>query len=297
MPAFACLLKLAGYWGKIAGFSCKACIDSAIRRLAADCVFAFRGYGLMGPLRCYGVLIVALLLCTRAHAELRILTEPGPPTAFMQDGQLRGFGVDVVRELIERTGAHAQIEMMPWTRAYTIAQREPDIALFAMVRTPEREKRFQWVGPILHGKVRFYSLKSRGMQVNSLDDVAASGPLAVPKQWYSYEALQAKGLPNLYGVPTPQTMVTLFAHGRGNLILLEDLLLRDMLAPAGLEPADVQPQMVFMESSYYIAFSLDTDPAVVADWQAKLAEMRRDGEFSAIFRQWLPHVELPAALR
>lgn len=251
----------------------------------------------MGPLRCYGVLFLALLLCARADAELRILTEPGPPTAFMEDGELRGFGVDVVRELIERTGANAQIEIMPWTRAYTLAQRGPNVALFAMVRTPEREQRFQWVGPILHGKVRFYSLKSSGMQVDSLDDVAASGPLAVPKQWYSYEALQAKGLQNLYGVPTPQTMVTLFAHGRGNLILLEDILLRDMLAPAGLEPADVQPQMVFMESSYYIGFSRDTDPAVVATWQRELAEMRRDGSFSAIFRQWLPDVEPPAAPR
>lgn len=252
----------------------------------------------MGPLRCHGVLFLALLLlCARANAELRILTEPGPPTAFMEDGELRGFGVDVVHELIERTGASAQIEMMPWTRAYTLAQRGPIVALFAMVRTPERESRFQWVGPILHGKVRFYSLKSSGMQVDSLDDVAASGPLAVPKQWYSYEALQAKGLQNLYGVPTPQTMVTLFAHGRGNLILLEDILLRDMLAPAGLEPADVQPQMVFMESSYYIAFSRDTDPAIVAAWQEALAEMRRDGSFSAIFRQWLPDVEPPTALR
>lgn len=249
----------------------------------------------MGPLRRYGVLFLALLLCARVDAELRILTEPGPPTAFMQDGELHGFGVDVVRELITRTGSRAQIEMMPWTRAYTIAQREPDVGLFAMVRTPDREQRFQWVGPILHGKVRFYSLKSSNLQINSLEDVAASGPLAVPKQWYSYEALVSQGLQNLYGVPTPQTMVTLFAHGRGNLILLEDILLRDMLAPAGLEPADVQPQMVFMESSYYIAFSLGTDPALVAAWQNELAEMRRDGSFSAIFRQWLPDVELPAA--
>lgn len=251
----------------------------------------------MGLLRHCGVLLLSLLSCARVDAGLRILTEPGPPTAFMQDGELRGFGVDVVRELIARTGADAQIEMMPWTRAYTLAQRQPNVALFAMMRTPEREARFQWVGPLLHGKVRFYSLKARNLQVDSMEDVAASGPLAVPKQWYSYEVLKNRGLQNLYGVPTPETMVTIFAHGRVNLILLEDILLRDMLAPARLSPADVQPQMVFMESSYYIAFSPDTDPALVAAWQKQLAEMRRDGSFSAIFRQWLPDVELPAAPR
>ncbi|UCJ17222.1 transporter substrate-binding domain-containing protein [Pseudomonas sp. MM211] len=251
----------------------------------------------MGLLRRYGVLFLALLFCAQAAAGLRILTEPGPPTAFMKDGELQGFGVDVVRELITRTGSQAQIEMMPWTRAYTIAQREPGVALFAMMRTPDREKRFQWAGPILHGKVRFYSLKSSGLKVDSLQDVAASGPLAVPKQWYSYEVLKDQGLQNLYGVPTPETMVTMFRHGRVSLIMLEDILLRDMLAPAGLTPADVEPQMVFMESSYYIAFSLDTDQAVVAAWQSELAEMRRDGSFSAIFRQWLPDVELPEALR
>ncbi|WP_244158242.1 substrate-binding periplasmic protein [Phytopseudomonas flavescens] len=289
MPCSYTARKVGRAPGRYFARSCRAAVGLARSALPAFSALHGRRHGM--------VFVALLLVCARVDAELRILTEPGPPTAFMQDGKLRGFGVDVVQQLIARTGSRAQIEMMPWTRAYTIAQREPDVALFAMVRTPEREKRFQWVGPILHGKARFYSLKARDLQVDSLEDVAASGPLAVPKQWYSYEVLKGRGLDNLYGVPTPETMVTIFAHGRVNLILLEDILLRDMLAPAGLAPADVQPQMVFMESSYYIAFSLDTDPAVVAAWRQALAEMRRDGSFSAVFRQWLPDIELPDVLR
>ncbi|TBU87242.1 substrate-binding periplasmic protein [Phytopseudomonas dryadis] len=248
----------------------------------------------MALLHGYAVLLCGLMLWAGGVcAELRIFTESARPTAFEEDGELRGFGVDVVRALIARTSRPATIQVLPWTRAYSIAQREPDVGLFAMVRTVDREKRFQWVGPILQGKGRFYSLKARQLRIDDLDAVAASGPLAVPKQWYSYEVLSRMGLDNLYGVPTPDIMVSMFRHGRVKLIALEDILLEDMLAPAGLTPADVQPHMPFMETAYYIAFSLDTDPAIIAEWQQQLAEMRRDGSFSAIFRQWLPGVEPP----
>ena len=241
----------------------------------------------MDLLRRYVVLVVAMLICAQAHAELRILTEPGPPTAFMKDGELHGFGVDVVRQLITRTGGHAQIEMMPWTRAYTIAQREPDVGLFAMVRTPDREKRFQWVGPLLHGKVRFYSLKSNGLQVNTLEDVAASGPLAVPKQWYSYEVLKAQGLSNLYGVPSPRHMLNMFKHGRLRVLVANSATLRGMLAEHGMTPEEVELQFSFMPSDSYIAFSRSTSPALVARWQAQLQAMKDDGSLAAIAERWV----------
>lgn len=243
-----------------------------------------------------GVLLLALCgLVAPAHGDVRMLTEPAPPTAFEQDGKLQGLGVELVRALIERTGTPADIQLMPWTRAYNIAQREADVGLFATIRTPERESRFQWVGPIMQGTVRFYSLKSSQLQLNDLADVAASGPLIVPKQWYIYEVLRDMGFDNLYGVPTPETMVNLFRHGRASLIPLEDIALAQMLEPAGLKPEDVEPHMAVMQTAYYIAFSLGTDPALVAAWQEELAKMRQDGSFSAISRQWLAGTAQPDA--
>ena len=128
--------------------------------------------------RCLCVLLVAL--CVPAQAQLRLLTEDAPPMSFMREGEPSGFSVEVVRALLARTGDSGQIELMPWTRALHLAQQEEDVALFSTVRTTERENRFQWVGPIVVGTTSFYSLKSRELVIDTLEQAAASGGRARP---------------------------------------------------------------------------------------------------------------------
>jgi len=245
-------------------------------------------------LRGYWLGLILLLSVGGVHAaELQLLTEEAPPTSFSRDGELDGFSVEVVRALIARTGDKASIQLLPWTRAYHLAQQQADTALFATVRTAEREPRFQWVGPILQGTTSFYSLKSRGLRFNSLAQVAASGPLAVPKQWYSFETLKAMGLDNLYGVSGSRQMVTMLKHGRVQLIATEDLTLAGELATVDLKPQDVTAHVPFMRSAYYIAFSPQTSVVRVARWQRALRQMHEDGSLAAILRRWLPHAPMP----
>ena len=69
-----------------------------------------------------GLLALLLLQPLDCLAELRLLTEQAPPTSFLRDGQPDGYSVEVVRELIRRTGSQASIELLPWTRAYFLAK-------------------------------------------------------------------------------------------------------------------------------------------------------------------------------
>ncbi len=55
--------------------------------------------------------------------------------------------------------------------------------MFSTVRTPERETLFRWVGPLVRGQTRFYSLKSSQLQVRDLQEAARVGPIAVPREW------------------------------------------------------------------------------------------------------------------
>ncbi|WP_394559680.1 substrate-binding periplasmic protein [Aquipseudomonas alcaligenes] len=237
--------------------------------------------------------LVLGLLPSWAAGELRLLTEEAPPTSFLHDGKPDGYAVEVVRELIRRTDSAATIELLPWTRAYHLAKTESDVALFSVVRTVDREPSFQWVGPILRGSTRFYSLKSSQLQIDSLEQAAHAGTLALPKQWYTYETLERMGFTNLYGVPSAKHMVTMLKHGRVKLIATEDLTLREELASGGLTPDEVQSHLAFMRSDYYIAFSPNTDAAQVRRWQRALDGMGEDGSLRRIRERWLPQVERP----
>ena len=234
-----------------------------------------------------------LALCAPVAAELRLLTEEAPPMSFIRDGEPSGFSVEVVRALLARTGDSGKIEVLPWTRAFHLAQQAADTALFSTVRTPVREDRFHWVGPIVVGTTSFYSLKSRHLVIDTLQQAAASGPLALPKQWYTYETLSAQGFSNLYGVSSSKQMVTMLKHGRVKLIATEDLTLAGELAAAELKPQDVTAHVPFMRSAYYTAFSPQTSVVRVMRWQRALQQMHEDGSLAAILKRWLPHAAMP----
>lgn len=239
----------------------------------------------------YPVAVLLLLGSLSAHlsaAELRLYTEDYRPFSYLQDGKPSGMAVAVIEALIRRTGETAHIELVPWTRGYHQVRHQADSALFSTVRTVQREAEFQWVGPIARGHTRFYTLKDAGLRVASLDDVRQLGTLAIPKQWYSYELLRERNLQNLYGVSTPQDMLRMFRHGRVKLLLANTLTLDGMLAEQGMHAGQLQAQFDLMPNDSYIAFSLKTDPALVARWQQALQQMRQDGSLERIYRHWFP---------
>lgn len=229
-----------------------------------------------------------LWLSLAQAAPLQLLTEDAPPMSFEREGRPEGLAVEVVRELARRLDEPIELQLVPWTRAYHLAQKQPDTAVFSTVRTAEREHLFQWVGPLLQGHTRFYSLRSRQLRIETLEEAARVQAIAVPRLWYSYETLKGLGLGNVLGVTGSRQMVRLLKLGRAQLIATEDLTLAQELAAGGLSLDQVQPQMVIMRSDYYIAFSPRTDSARVRRWQAMLDHLRAEGWLDQRIERWLP---------
>lgn len=252
----------------------------------------------MGIARCCRLLsLCALCLAAGLRAEqLQLYTEEYPPLNFARDGRPVGLSVDLVRELFERTGDHGRISVVPWARGYQAAQSEANTGLFVAMRTAEREKLFQWVGPVAVVVTSFYALRGSGIRIDSLADAELVGTIAVPRQWYSYQELQARGLKNLYGVIGPQQMMSMLRHGRVPVAVADNVTLESLLALGGLKPEDVEPLYGFLRSEAYIAFSPNTPERVIRDWQHALDSMKADGSFALIYRRWLPGQELPAEL-
>lgn len=242
--------------------------------------------------------LLCLLLCVGVLAAapvqaLTLYTEEYPPLNFSRDGKPAGLGVEIVKEILHRTGQHAEIEVVPWTRGYNAAQTQADTGLFVTMRTEEREKLFKWVGPVLVTVTSFYALKGSGLRIDSLEDARSAGIIAVPREWYSYQALAAKDMPNLYGVLGPKQMMTMLRYKRVPLVVADNVTLASLLALAELKPADVEPLYTLMSSHAYIAFSPSTDDALIAQWQGALDQMKADGRFQAIYHKWLPGAPLP----
>ncbi|MBL8672500.1 MAG: transporter substrate-binding domain-containing protein, partial [Alphaproteobacteria bacterium] len=64
-------------------------------------------------------------------------------------GTATGIAVEAMRAALRRAGIAAEIRMLPWHRAYRMAQAQADACVFAVNRSPEREALFKWAGPLL----------------------------------------------------------------------------------------------------------------------------------------------------
>lgn len=245
------------------------------------------------PWRALAALLCGGWLATAAAEPLRLYTEEYPPINFSAAGEPAGLATEVVRELARRSGQPVRIEVVPWARAYQEAQARPNSGVFVTMRTAEREALFQWVGPITVNTTSFYGLRSANLRIGSLEDARRHGAIAVPRQWYSHQVLLAAGFTNLHPVPGPEQMVSMFKRGRVKLMVADNLSLPALLEQGRVPAEQVALLFTFMRSYSYIAFSPQTDDALIARWQAELDGMKADGSFAAIYQKWLPGQEPP----
>lgn len=247
-------------------------------------------------LKCLISVYVLLAWVSASAVELVLYTEENPPLNFTRDGQVEGFSIELVQALIARSGDQVRIEMVPWTRAYNLAKKQANVGVFSTARTPEREALFRWVGPLIESQTCFYSHANSRLNIRSLADAAAAGPLALPREWYSHEYLLSHGLSNIYTVTTPEKMMHMFALRRVNLMVASDIALPALLAQQGLSNKQVKRQLCFMRHDPSLAFSLYTDALVVARWQSNLQRLKREGVYQQIYQRWFPNRVLPQRL-
>ena len=221
-------------------------------------------------------------------AELRVLTEEYPPVSFQTAGRASGLGSEVVEEIQHRIGSHVTIQVVPWARGYRMVLDDPDVALFATMRTPERESLFKWVGPLTTVTTSFYAKHGATIRLNSLADAKAAASIVVPREYYSHQVLRNLGFTNLEPVTTPEMTVRMLLAGHGVLIAADNLTLPALLTEAGASRNDVELVYSFMQSQNYIAFSRGTPDELVQSWQSSLDDMKRDGSFARIYEKWLP---------
>lgn len=225
-------------------------------------------------------------------APLRLLSEEFPPINFTDEGRPSGLAVEVVQGVLQRLGQTLPIEFQPWVRAYREAQGSQPVALFSAARIPEREKLFQWAGPIVTFYSSFYA-RAGAERLKRFDDARRADDVLVVRDWYTAQQLASEGFRNLRYVSDPVQGLRMLLAGRAPLFASERISMPATLAAAGIEPAALEEVYTYASSDGYIAFSPGTPRRVVAAWQREIDAMKRDGSFQAIYKRWLPQDNPP----
>lgn len=224
--------------------------------------------------------------------DLRILTSEIPPMIFTEGGQVKGFCVELAKEIQRRLGNNVEIEVLPWPRAYLMGQTLSNVVLICPKRTPEREKLFKWMGPVLESSTNFYKKSGSSIKITSLDEAKNISGILIPRNFYSIAELKSKGFTNIIEINTMQLALLMLLKERGPILIMEEVQALALLKEIHEEPTAIEVAYKLGNSVSYFAFSNNTSDALVKKWQRTLNQMKEDGTFAKIFDKSFRHTKL-----
>ncbi len=223
-----------------------------------------------------------------APGILTLFTEQYPPLTFRNnEGEITGFGTDLVNEIMKRNHLYADIKLSSWSNGYNLALTNPNVCLFTMDRTPLREELFHWIGPIGTNTTWIYTRKDAGISVESIDDAKSLSSLGTVSSWFSDQYLRDLNFTNLVSHSDPKVMVERFMEGEIEAFVCSDVTFSTILQQQGYSYNQVEPVFSLMSSDYYIALSLGTPEAMVTQLQETFESMQDDGTYDIIYAKWL----------
>ncbi len=221
-----------------------------------------------------------------AARSVRIFTENLPPLNYRTEDGFSGIGAEVVSAMARLVGHSGKFEMMPWKRVLSILDREPYTAAFSMVRIPEREHEFKWVGPITHSETAFYQLADSPIQIQSIEDARNVPSIGVNAGSASERALRALGFKNVMPLFAPNTGLKMLLSGRISLWETADLVVSSQSRQLGVSSSAVKKALRLGKYDFYLAFSRETPETVILPWRQALNELHRNGVFDEIQRRY-----------
>ncbi|MDR3669255.1 MAG: transporter substrate-binding domain-containing protein [Holophaga sp.] len=225
---------------------------------------------------------------------LKIYTEISIPQQIKApDGSLSGIAVDTVREIQKRVGSSDPIQLVPWARGYQEATTEPNVLLFSMGRTAEREHLFQWVGPVDELVFSLFVKAGSPIKIKNLNDAKKLHSIGVYKNDVRDLFLTKAGLTNLDRASDAVTNVKKVMAGHLDALASSESGIADLAKSAGFQASDLKAAYPFMRIQLYMAFSHGTPAETVSAWSGALAAMKKDKTFEHIYRKYDPTKALP----
>lgn len=242
----------------------------------------------MAPMKTTGWFMLICLCATVAAAEeITIVTEVLPPWQTAAGNEVGGIATEVVEATLREIKVAANIRIYPWARAYRMALRDKNVLIYSLIRTPERETLFKWVGIIGSVKEHFFQMTAR-QDINLPTVSAAKAYLTIiPREDFRHQFLVRQDFKenlSFHLVNDQAQALRMLYAGRGDLVLDDELTLAYELRHLKLDPRKIKKGLFIAEMSvdFEMAFSKKTPDHLVKKFQAGLEAIKRKGIYENI---------------
>jgi len=250
-------------------------------------------------MRKFVILLCGLLLASSPAGasslpKFQIVTEDWVPYQFYEGSALRGIVVDLVVELLDRTGStqtRKDIQLLPWARAYRYLQTRENTMLFSMTRSPEREALFRWVGPVFKNTTYLIAAKKRNIKISSPDDLQ-NYQFGTVIDDASEMFLLRLGLnvSQFHRNTRTQSNLKMLSLGRLDMIVSGWEAFVSDATKTGLDPNDYELVYTVDVSDVSIAFHRKTPDWIIDKFQQAFDDMKTEGVYERVFERYRKYV-------
>ena len=224
---------------------------------------------------------IALTAATAAQAaDVKFFTEDYAPYNFVENGALTGHGVDIISEALSRSGVTAEMEVTKWSRAISLAEQEADTCVFTTARTPEREDRFNWAGPMYSEAIYLIQKPGANGGVSSVEE-ALTKKVGTQTGDFAVALLDRLGATDVDLAPDAEMTLKKLGAGR-----VDYMVALQSAADVAIQEHGFEIAMEISRNEFFLACSKTTDPVVVAKMDMAIDSILEDGTQAAFIAKY-----------
>ncbi|MBB5042502.1 substrate-binding periplasmic protein [Shinella fusca] len=224
-------------------------------------------------------LCLSLAAFSAPRAEtVHFVTEEYAPFNYSKDGRITGIAVEQVEAMAKAAGIDYTLEIMPWARAFALAEKQPMHCVFTTGYNRERAGRFVWINPLLKDQMVLLKRKDDGRDGLTLAE-AMELKVGSQRDDFAVEALSLMGFKNIDLATDIDLTVRKLLSGRIDLMPTSIKTYRKMVK----DGLPVEKAMMMAGQVYGIACQKDMPHAIVERLQAELDKLILNGEQDRIF--------------
>lgn len=241
----------------------------------------------------FWVVLTGFAATVNATTTVTCVTEENRPVNFWENGKVTGFSTEVVEAVLKEIDVPANIQIMPWARAYATALHTENVLIFSIMRTAEREHLFKWVGVVSPPDSSYlFALRGRKLKLDNLGD-ALNYKIGTINGDAREQYLESKGFVkgrHLHGNALPTTTYEKLKLGRVDLWAMSDMVVTDIVRRDGGDPAQVLVRALQLtelgSGGSYMAFGAKTDDHLVERFRKGLETIKANGTFATLQKKW-----------
>ncbi|KTF17848.1 hypothetical protein ATS75_00025 [Pseudoalteromonas sp. H105] len=223
------------------------------------------------------------------YSELRFISVDEPPANYLDSsGELSGFVTEIVKQLQKQLQNDTSIEVMPEARAIRTLDTSPNVIMFSLSRSEERENKYHWLAHVITKRWIFFSRFDSSHEASTLSHIVSSRTVGVIHGDIRERWLQKQNTSNLISILDYNNAVEMLMRDRFDFLFYESFGVFSTLKKLGYSSDMVKSELVARESDVYIVMSKSIDDsALVLEIQNQFSILKKSDWYSNHLNKWV----------